>query len=217
VALPERRRVVETLRRLGARELFTAYLLNGGLRLAPTIDDKLVLGQESLRHLERFEMLSAMFEGTGAGELLAAVRKLLDGCPTPHTWSELVVARFLLSVAGCVQLDMCKRWPGEAPFVEAVQRMRAVESEHQEVARATLLDLAHQGGLRPTTAQIDVERWTRTILLFFEGPVAVASEKPGDVGQTFAAAVESTLVACGLRVPIAGECARDTPAGASAH
>jgi 1,2-phenylacetyl-CoA epoxidase catalytic subunit len=226
VALPERRLVVETLRSLGARELFAAQLLGAGLKLAPSIDDSLVLGQESLRHLERFETLSAMFEGIGAGELLLAAGKVLDGCPAPRSWSELVLARFLLSGAGCAQLERCKRWSAETQFLKAVEEMHVLECEHQEIARATLRDLARQGGVRPVTAQSDLERWTRTVLVFLDGPAARASSRTtqpdaswqgGDLVRDFATAVESTLAVCGLRLPIAGELARDASVGAAAR
>jgi hypothetical protein len=223
VALPERRQLVTLLRSLGGRELYTAHILSAGLRLAPTLDDKVVLGQESLLCLERLEALSTIYESLGEGDLLGAVQRRFDGLPSPQTWGELVMARFLLNATAAAQSDVYGRFTSTLRLVGPIAGMSPLGTEHHEVAQATLCDLVRQGRQRAVAAQMDLERWLRTVSLFLEGPAALVAGRGGDGRDTipdcfriFAARVRPALSLCGLRLPSEIDPLRDDRSGLAA-
>src|SRR5438876_9222629 len=69
ISLERRGPVSQALRGLGSSELLTAHLLGRGVAFAPTIDDKIVLGDEIVRSLGRFEVIASLYERSGYGNL----------------------------------------------------------------------------------------------------------------------------------------------------
>ena len=221
MAVAQRARVGAELRSLGCRELLTAHLLGGGLHLAPTVDDKVVLGEETVRRLERFEVLASLHESIGDGDLLRAVGKGLSDLPSlPHTWGELVIARFLLSSAACVQLSSGS-FDADTGLRDVIDRMLAEERENGVIAEATLRDLFRNRGGRPIAAQANLERWLRVARLLFEEPVLSSGRRAGaggldsddraGIARVYLSRVAPALSACGLRLPIDDTRAIGTP------
>ncbi|WP_394842379.1 hypothetical protein LZC95_35580 [Pendulispora brunnea] len=53
--------MVALLMSQGKRELVAAHVFGGGLRLAPSLDDKMLLAEQVLEELEHFEVVAALF------------------------------------------------------------------------------------------------------------------------------------------------------------
>lgn len=228
IALGQRGRIGETLRSLGCNELFAAHLLGGGLHLAPSVDDKVVLGEEIMLHLERFELLAALHESIGDGDLLRAVGGRLRDLPSPHRWSELTIARFLLSGAARAQRSACA-WSAATDVLQVLEPMLVEEREHDALAEGMMRDLFRRRGGHHAAAQADLERWLRVVLLLLQEQTTSPGRRPDEAGprrddhqQTIAAYLSSlvpAVSACGLRLPSAANFAIGTLAcvgGASA-
>src|SRR5205814_1355919 len=88
ISIERRGPVNQALRGLGSSELLTAHLLGAGVAFAPTIDDKVVLGDEIAHSLRRFEVIASLYELSGYGDLQQAVSRQLKDLPSPRSWSE---------------------------------------------------------------------------------------------------------------------------------
>ncbi|WP_394842349.1 ferritin-like domain-containing protein [Pendulispora brunnea] len=150
----------------GQRELLAAHVFGSALRLAPTLDEKMLLAEQALEELEHFEAVSALYaELTHGSDLHAAVADVAQ-LPPPTSWSELAVAQFLLCRAETFQLaeyrgSSCRR------YAEIIDKLEAQEQEHAHAGEATLEKVCRESPLDRASLDGHVARWLRISLGLF--------------------------------------------------
>lgn len=203
---------------LGYRELSAAFLFGAGLRLAPTLDDKLVLGDQANEELAHFEAVAATYSEAGLGDLLRVVEARAAALPSPASWVELVLAEVLFDRASCMQLagHQVARY---APYAELVTKIAQEEDRHLAACEATLREAYAARPQDFAGAQEHVTRWLRLSLEafgrgLFERREGSALGLPADVGRVVASyleAVRAILAEVGLRLPTRAELSLDLP------
>ncbi|HEX4340164.1 MAG TPA: ferritin-like fold-containing protein [Polyangiaceae bacterium] len=176
----------------GYRELVSAHLFAGGVRLAPTIDDKHMLAEHAREELSHFESVSTLYEQVVGAGLYDIVAPRAASMPTPASWLEIAVAAYLVDRAAAVQLAAYQRL-GDPRLETLIHKVLDHEHEHQTAAETALLDQCRGTPAHLELARGHVERWF---------PLARGVMDPGTktVGA-FADAVRPTLTACRLSVP----------------
>lgn len=203
---------------LGYRELAAAFLFGAGLRLAPTLDDKLVLGDQANEELAHFESVAATYAEAGLGDLLRVVEPRAAALPSPASWVELVLAEVLFDRASCMQLagHHAARY---APYAQLVAKIAREEERHLAACEATLREAFAARPEAFADAQRHVERWLRLSLdafgrALFERRDGSTLGVPLDTSRVVADylhAVRAILADVGLRLSTRAELRLDLP------
>jgi 1,2-phenylacetyl-CoA epoxidase catalytic subunit len=185
-------KLLEILENQGYRELVSAHLFAGGVRLAPTIDDKHMLAEHAREELSHFEVVSALYEQVAGRGLYDAVSVRAATMPTPTSWLEVAVAAYLVDRAAAIQLAAYQKL-GDPRLEPLIHKILDHEHEHQAAAETALLDQCRVQAAHLELARQHVERWF---------PLARGVMDPGSANvATFADSVRPTLTACRLQVP----------------
>lgn len=224
LTLEEREIVAPLLESHGYRGLAAAHVFGAGLRLAPTLDDKMLLAEEAAKELGHFEAAAALYDQIGAGDLLTVVDKRVTEVPLPSTWLELAVMRFLFDRAGKFQLReyLASR---HLPCAVAVTQILAEGEAHQSAGEGILRDLCGGGTERGAKAQAHFDHWLRILLHSFGRPgtwqgavdLGPKSRDSARVIRSFLLELTPALSACALRMPSSQELELDLPEGALAE
>jgi len=190
-SLPDSK-LLEVLENQGYRELVSAHLFAGGVRAAPTIDDKHMLAEHAREELSHFEVVAALYEQVAGRNLYEVVAPRADVMPAPASWLEVTVAAYLVDRAAAVQLAAYQRL-GDGRLDPLIHKILDHEHEHQAAAETALLDQCRGTAERALLARKHVERW----FPLARGVMDAASSGAAE----FADSVRATLSACGLRVP----------------
>jgi 1,2-phenylacetyl-CoA epoxidase catalytic subunit len=209
----------------GYCELVAAHLFGSALRVAPSLDEKMLLSEQLNEELEHFELLAALYASLGGDELLAVVADRASSAPIPETWVELAVAQTLFECAAKVQLRGCIRSsvPGHAKLVA---KILAEEEKHGAVGETTLRTLLTEDDDFAATAQGAFDRWLLVSLGSFWDADAERSERAVELELTnqgaaparraYLAELTPMMSRCALRFPSAeqlGDFAEDLPKG----
>jgi len=179
----ERQRAL--LRAWGRVELFTAQALAASLPLAPTLDEKMVLGEESLRHLRHFELLAGLYGETVGKPLLKDASYGVGTEPLPRDWFTVALAQWALLAASRASSDACLRaHDGAADEGPCVLETIACDLREQfELADAMLRDQLHRRGAHQETFEADAEQCLRAVLALMAGPSSALA--PADAERAF--------------------------------
>ena len=202
--------VTQMLERQGYRELAAAYAWTAGVRLAPTLDDKLLMTAHLGEELRHFGLAAELYDAIGSGELLSAVEHRARALPVPDTWLEVAVAQFLFDRAGSFQLREF-RTSRFRPHAEMITAILADEEGHSAAGEAILRDLCEHSEQDRTQAQPHFNRWLRISLMAFGRPGTDRSQLAIDLGfksrdaaetmREYLDALTATMRACGLCFP----------------
>ena len=185
-------KLLELLESQGYRELVSAHLFAGGVRVAPSIDDKHMLAEHAREELVHFEVVAALYEQVSGKSLYEAVAPRAEKMPAPSSWLEVAVAAYLVDRAASVQLAAYQK-VRDARLDGLIHKILDHEHEHQAAAETALRDQCRGTAERITLAQEHVERWYPLARAVMDGGPATAS--------AFADGVRPTLEACGIDVP----------------
>ncbi|HEX3598124.1 MAG TPA: ferritin-like fold-containing protein [Polyangiaceae bacterium] len=190
-SLPDEK-LTEILESQGYRELVSAHLFAGGVRLAPTIDDKHMLAEHAREELSHFEVVAALYEQVAGRGLYDVAATRAATMPAPASWLEVAVAAFLVDRAAAIQLSAYQKL-GDARLEKLIHKILDHEHEHQTAAETALLDQCRGTAAHLEQARRHVERWF---------PLARAVMDAGSAtAGAFADSVRPTLTACRLAVP----------------
>lgn len=204
---------------LGYRELGAAYLFGAGLRLAPTLDDKLVLLDQANEELSHFEVAAATYGEAGLGDLLAVVAPRTARIPEPKSWIELVIAQVLFDRASCLQVKG-HEGASYAPYSQMVAKIAQEEERHLAACEATFREAFAARPDALAGAQEHVVVWLRVALEAFGRPFHESPEssplglslETADVMREYLKSVAVSLRDVGLRLPTRDELGLDLPA-----
>lgn len=221
--------VAQLLVSQGYRELAAAYVFGASLRLAPSLDDKMLLADQVREELEHFEAVAALYEDVRAGDLLSAVGERAADVPLPGSWIEVAVCQFLFDRAGKFQIQEY-RSSSYAPYAEIVGTILADEEGHGAAGEATVRDLCQADHPDPAfrpLAQVHFERWLRTSLLSFGRPgtpndrraveLGFKARPAADVIRDYLRDLQPAMKACGLRFPSRESLGLDLPDDVPIH
>ncbi len=151
----------------GLRELVAAHTFAASLRLAPSLDDKMLLIEQTHEELEHFELTADFYGELTGSDLHVAIIGIADA-PPPTSWPELVVAQFLLCRAEKFQLAE-HRSSSCRPYAEMTEKLLADEESHAAAGEAALRKLSSDaaGADHLASLQAHVDRWLRLSLGFF--------------------------------------------------
>jgi 1,2-phenylacetyl-CoA epoxidase catalytic subunit len=190
-SLPDSK-LLEVLESQGYRELVSAHLFAGGVRVAPTIDDKHMLAEHAREELSHFEVVAALYEQVAGRNLYEVVAPRAEAMPVPSSWLETTVAAYLVDRAAAVQLAAYQKL-GDARLEGLIHKILDHEHEHQAAAETALLDQCRATAERASLARRHVESWY---------PVAQSvMDAAGSNTAAFADSVRPILSACGLGIP----------------
>ncbi|HVW30760.1 MAG TPA: ferritin-like fold-containing protein [Polyangiaceae bacterium] len=190
-SLPDAK-LLEVLESQGYRELVSAHLFAGGVRVAPSIDDKHMLAEHAREELSHFEVVSALYEQVAGKNLYDAVAARAEAMPAPASWLEVTVAAYLVDRAAAVQLAAYQKL-GDARLEKVIHKILDHEHEHQTAAETALLDQCRGTAERAALARQHVERWYPLARSVMDAAASNA--------DAFANSVRPMLSACGLRIP----------------
>lgn len=215
--------VARLLERQGYRELAAAHVFGASLRLAPSLDDKMLLAEQVREELEHFEAVAALYEDVRAGDLLSAVEERAADLPVPGSWLEVAVCQFLFDRAGKFQIQEY-RSSSYAPYAEIIGKILVDEENHGAAGEATVRDLCQADHPDPAfrpLAQVHFERWLRTSLLSFGRPgtsndqraveLGLKARPAADVIRDYLRDLQPAMEACGLRFPSRERLGLDLP------
>jgi hypothetical protein len=155
----------------GRVELFTAQLLGASLALAPTLDEKMVLGEESLRHLQHFEVLSILYGEAGGRHLTKDASRGLVAEPLPQGWFAVGVAQWVLLVAARALSDACEQ-AHEGVGNETPRALEGIAADLREqfaLADVMLRDLLQRQAPAQISFENEAEHWIRSVLELMAG------------------------------------------------
>jgi 1,2-phenylacetyl-CoA epoxidase catalytic subunit len=115
-------KLLTILERQGYRELVAAHLFAGGVRMAPSIDEKQMLVQHSAEELAHFELVAALYEQVCGRSLYEVIAARTESFPGAASWPELVVAAYLVDHAAAVQLEAYRAF-GDARLDRLVRKI----------------------------------------------------------------------------------------------
>lgn len=190
-SLPDAK-LLEVLENQGYRELVSAHLFAGGVRVAPSIDDKHMLAEHAREELSHFEAVAALYEQVAGKNLYDAVAHRAEAMPAPATWLEVAVAAYLVDRAAAVQLTAYQKLD-DRRLEPLIHKILDHEHEHQAAAETALRDQCRGTAERASQARLHVERWyplARSVM-----------DSASGSDEAFADSVRPTLAACGLRIP----------------
>lgn len=188
---PPDAKLLEVLERQGYRELVSAHLFAGGVRVAPTIDDKHMLAEHAREELSHFEVVAAVYDQVAGKNLYETVAPRAQEMPVPASWLETTVAAYLVDRAAAAQLAAYQKL-GDARLEAMIHKILDHEHEHQAAAETALLDQCRGTAGGASLARQHVERWY---------PLARSVMDAGSTAEAFAASVRPILTACGLSIP----------------
>lgn len=187
-------KLLEVLERQGYRELVSAHLFAGGVRVAPSIDDKHMLVQHASEELAHFELVASTYEETSGHNLYETVASRAETMPIPGSWPEVVVAAYLVDHAAAIQLGAYQQL-GDKRLLGLIRKIVDHEHEHKTAAETALRDLCQDAG-RKELARRHLARWY---------PLACAVMDGSEQAQAaFAESLRRTLESCGLELPSGG-------------
>jgi len=192
------------LRAWGRIELFTAERLAASLALAPSLDEKMVLGEETLRHLQHFELLSTVYGEAGGRRLTRDANHGLDAEPRPRSWSSAGVAQWVLLGASCALSEACVQ-AHDGLAKRAPRALESVAAELREqfaLADAMLRDLLRRDGPHQTTFEADTEHWIRLVLELMNGPTP--GPETADAERAFLSTIATTFPSPDVRALFSG-------------
>lgn len=185
-------KLLEILKRQGYRELVSTHLFAGGVRAAPSVDDKHMLIEHAGEELVHFELISALYEEVSGRNLYDAVAEQAQSMPVPASWPEVVVAAYLVDHAAALQLAAYQQ-VADARLERVIRKIREHEHEHKTATETALLDLCQSAPERKQLALGHVGTW-------YPRARAVLDEDSGPV-EKFASNVRALLGRCGLELP----------------
>lgn len=201
-----REHVASLLEAQGYRELIAADTLASAIRLAPSLDDKVLLAHQVREELEHFEAVAGLYEEIEGGDLFEVVRPRLAEVPEPGSWLEAVVVQCLVCRAGRFHLRQ-HPWPAYLPFADIARKIVADEEEHQTTADGLLRDLCRDEPGNVRAAETHLETWLHPTLLSFRSPdaqvesQAVPAAEAEDRMRDFLRDVRVLAAQCGLQMP----------------
>jgi len=190
-SLPDAK-LLEILESQGYRELVSAHLFAGGVRLAPSIDDKHMLAEHAREELSHFEIVATLYEQVAGRGLYDVVAARASTLPTPASWLEIAVAAYLVDRAAAVQLAAYQKL-GDPRLEKLIHKILDHEHEHQAAAETALLDQCSGPSSRGDLARNHVARWYPLARSVMDAPASNAT--------AFADSVRPTLTECGLAIP----------------
>jgi len=160
-----------TLRTWGRLELFTAELSGASVALAPSLDEKMVLGEEALRHLQHFEVLATQYGEAGGRHLTKDASQGAASQLRPRRWSEAGVAHWLLLAASRAAAGVCLQ-THDGLGTQPARPLEGIAAELRDqfaLADALLRELLQRKGPHQTTFEGDAEQWISLVLALMVG------------------------------------------------
>jgi 1,2-phenylacetyl-CoA epoxidase catalytic subunit len=195
-SLPDSK-LLEMLESQGYRELVSAHLFAGGVRVAPTIDDKHMLAEHAQEELRHFEVVAALHDKLTGRPLFEIASSRAAEVPTPTTWLEAAVAGYLVDRAASTQLREYTK-VGDPRLEAVVREILEHEHEHLAAAETALLDQVRDNPSIAVAMRSHVARWYQIALSLLDGPSGLDADR---VAAAFSAGVRGTLAQCGQPAP----------------
>ena len=206
----ERRLLAQYLERQGYLELATAHIFGAAVAFAPTLDDKILLADQTKEELGHLEAIALIYAELGAGDLLKVVQSPVADSPSPTSWLETAVVQCLFDRAAKFHIAEL-RASSFRPVADVAGWILSEEEAHEAAGEQILLELCRANPRNVKAGQAHLERWLPISLNALGKPSARRSARAVELGlrareygvvmRDYLDDVRIFADACGLHVP----------------